>query len=70
MDQDMGLFSTAVLLDGFDRELVNKCGNQMNLLYNETRKLLEANLELLENITAELLEKESLNGEDIERICA
>ncbi|WMJ88915.1 ATP-dependent metallopeptidase FtsH/Yme1/Tma family protein [Anaerocolumna sp. MB42-C2] len=70
MDQDMGLFSTAVLLDGFDRELVNKCRNQMNLLYNETRKLLEANLELLENITAELLEKESLNGEDIERICA
>ncbi|QHQ61709.1 ATP-dependent zinc metalloprotease FtsH [Anaerocolumna sedimenticola] len=70
MDQDMGLFSTAVLLDGFDRELVNKCRNQMNILYDETRKLLEANLELLEKITSELLEKESLNGEDIERICA
>lgn len=70
MDQDMGLFSTAVLLDGYDSELVNKCRNQMNSLYDETRRLLEANLELLENITAELLEKESLSGEDIDRICA
>lgn len=70
MDQDMGLFSTAVLLDGYDRELVSKCRNQMNLLYEETRKLIEANLDLLEKITSELLEKESLNGEDIERICA
>jgi cell division protease FtsH len=69
MDQDMGLFSTAVLTEGYDHDLVNKCRNQMNLLYDETRKLIEANLNKLETITAELLDKESLNGEDIERIC-
>lgn len=70
MDQDMGLFSTSVLLDGYDRELVSKCRNQMNILYEETRKLLEANSDFLEQITAQLLEKESLNGDDIDRICA
>jgi cell division protease FtsH len=70
MDQDMGLFSTSVLLEGYDRELVNKCRNQMNILYEETRKLLEANSDFLEQITAQLLEKESLNGDDIDRICA
>lgn len=70
MDQDMGLFSTSVLLDGYDRELVSKCRNQMNILYDETGKLLEANSGLLEQITTELLEKESLNSDDIDRICA
>ncbi len=55
MDQDMGLFSTSVLLEGYDRELVNKCRNQMNILYEETRKLLEANSDFLEQITAQLL---------------
>lgn len=70
MDQDMGLFSTSVLLEGYDRELVNKCRNQMNILYEDTRKLLEANSDFLEQITAQLLEKESLNGDDIDRICA
>jgi len=34
------------------------------------KKLMEGNLDLLENITSELLEKESLNGDDIARICA
>lgn len=70
MDQDMGLFSTSVLLEGYDRDLVNKCRNQMNILYEETRKLLEANSDFLEQITAQLLEKESLNGDDIDHICA
>lgn len=70
MDQDMGLFSTSVLLEGYDRELVSKCRNQMNILYEDTRKLLEANSDFLEQITAQLLEKESLNGADIDRICA
>ncbi len=70
MDQDMGLFSTSVMEDGFDKELVSKCRSQMNILYENIKKLLEANLVLLKKITAELLEKESLNGEDINRICA
>ena len=70
MDEDMGLFSTAVLEDGYDKELINKCRNQMNVLYENTKLIIKSNLNYLEKITAELIEKESLNGEDIKRICA
>ena len=70
MDTDMGLFSMEVLEDGHDNQLVGKCRSQMNSLYEETKKLFELNLGLLEKISKELLEKESLNGADIERICA
>ncbi len=70
MDQDMGLFSTNVMEDGYDKELLSKCRSQMNSLYEEIKKLVKNNLDSLEKITAELLEKESLSGEDINRICA
>lgn len=70
MDTDMGLFSLEVLSDGYDNNLVKKCRTQMNELYEETKQLIQANLPLLETITSELLEKESLSGQDIERICA
>ena len=70
MDADMGLFSMEVLNDSHDNQLIAKCRTQMNELYEEIKKLIQENLSLLENITAELLEKESLNGQDIERICA
>jgi len=42
----------------------------MKQLYNEALGLLTANLSVLESITNELLDKESLNGDDIDRICA
>lgn len=70
MDSDLGLFSTEVFDEGHDSKLIDKCRFQMNCLYEDTKKLLEENQKLLENITSELLEKESLNGDDIERICA
>lgn len=70
MDEEMGLFSMEVLGDGHDNQLITKCRNQMKELYDETRKLVQTNLVLLENITQELLTKESLSGQDIERICA
>ncbi|MDD3174542.1 MAG: AAA family ATPase [Herbinix sp.] len=70
MDQEMGLFSVEALEEGHDSQLISKCRSLMNSQYEETKKLIEANLPLLEVITAELLEKESLNGADIERICA
>ena len=69
MDSDMGLFSMEVLEEGHDLDLVNKCRTQMNTFYKDTKKLMEENLELLKNIAEELLEKESLNQEDINRIC-
>lgn len=69
MDSDMGLFSMEVLEEGHDLDLVNKCRTQMNSFYKDTKKLMEENLELLKKIAEELLEKESLNQEDINRIC-
>ena len=70
MDEELGLFSTEVLGDSCDSRLVAKCRDQMNLLYDETKELLIRHRPLLESITAELLEKESLGHEDITRICA
>lgn len=70
MDSDLGLFSVEALEEGHDSRLISKCRTLMNTSYEETRKLLEENLSLLEKITSELLEKESLSGSDLERICA
>lgn len=69
MDSEMGLFSMEVLDEGYDSRLIDKCRELMNTLYDETLTLLKGNLPLLQNITEELLEKESLNGDDIKRIC-
>ncbi|MFT4145905.1 MAG: ATP-dependent metallopeptidase FtsH/Yme1/Tma family protein [Mobilitalea sp.] len=70
MDKEFGLFSLEVLSDGYDEKLIDKCRTQMNELYEETKKLMQERLFSLEEIAEELLEKESLNGQDIERICA
>jgi cell division protease FtsH len=70
MDSEMGLFSMEAFGEGHDNQLVSKCRTQMNELYETTKILISDNLILLENITEELLSKESLNGEDISRICA
>jgi cell division protease FtsH len=70
MDPELGLFSMEALQDGHDNQLIIKCRELMNELYEDTKKLMETNIEDLETIAMELLEKESLNGEDIERICA
>lgn len=70
MDEDMGLFSMAILNEGHDNHLIQKCRTQMNELYDATRELMKAKLPLLEKITEELLAQESLTGKDIERLCA
>lgn len=69
MDPDMGLFNIEVLEEGHDTALIDRCRTIMNELYKDTKELLYSNLNHLENITLELLEKETLNGEDIEGIC-
>lgn len=70
MDSDMGLFSMEVLDDSHDMDLINKCRTQMNSFYKETKSLMKENLDLLKKIAEELLEKESLDQEDMNRICA
>lgn len=69
MDPDMGLFNAEVLEEGNDTALIDRCRAIMNELYKDTMELVKNNLDHLENITVELLEKETLNGEDIEAIC-
>jgi cell division protease FtsH len=70
MDSDMGLFSMEVLDKNYDDQLVNRCREHINDLYSETLQLLINNQDMLEKITAELIEKESLNNDDMKRICA
>ncbi|MDF2474494.1 MAG: ATP-dependent metalloprotease FtsH, partial [Anaerocolumna sp.] len=69
MDNDMGLFHMESLQETGNPQLISKCRDHMNQLYEDTKRLLESNIEALKEITSELLEKESLNGEDIELIC-
>ncbi len=70
MDEEMGLFSLDIFHEGQDEKLVAKCREHMNILYEETKDLIQNNLSCLEELTKELLEKESMGQEDITRICA
>lgn len=70
MDPDMGLFSTQIFSDGIDNSLIEKCRTTINSLYEETKKLIADNISFLKAITKELLLKETLSGEDIERLVA
>jgi cell division protease FtsH len=70
MDEEMGLFSLDIFGEGQNEKLVSKCREHMNILYDETRMLIQNNILYLESLTSELLEKESIGQEDILRICA
>jgi cell division protease FtsH len=70
MDSDFGLFSLSASVYDEDSQLITKCRTLMNSLYEDTKQLFQSNLNLLENISLELLNKESLDGYDIDRICA
>ncbi len=70
MDEEMGLFSLDIFGDSQNEKLVSKCREHMNILYDETRTLIQNNISHLESLASELLEKESIGHEDIERICA
>ena len=66
MDSDVGIFNVEVVADGYDQQLLDVCRDNMNLLYEETLKLMEDKLELLHKISEMLLENESISGEDID----
>jgi cell division protease FtsH len=70
MDPDMGLFSTQVLSEGVDKDVIEKCRTIINNLYEETKEIMAKNISLLEGIAKELLIKESLSGEDIDKLIA
>lgn len=70
MDQELGLFNMEVFEQGPDNTLTEKCRQLSKQLYEDTRKLLSNHQQLLEKIAYELLEKESLNNDDLDGICA
>lgn len=70
MDEEFGLFNSDVLGGMPESALTDLCRKRLKELYQETLKLLEENRQFLEDIARKLLDKETLNGEDIEKICA
>ena len=69
MEVEFGLFNSNVLDSPIPSELLDLCRDKLNEFYIDTKKLLSENLTYLHNIASALLEKESLNADDIDRIC-
>lgn len=69
MDKELGMFTTSILSETYDTSIIQKCREKMNILYQETKNLLTENIDSLKGISLELLEKETLDGDDIKRIC-
>lgn len=70
MDDEFGIFNGNVLNDASAAALPELCRNKLNRLYEETKGELLKNISKLHLIAAALLEKESLNEEDIDRLLA
>lgn len=51
-------------------DIVNECKTTINSLYNEVKDIIKDNIALLDKITEELLDKETLLAEDIQKIAA
>lgn len=68
MDREMGPFSAQIFREAADGELLEKCRAMAGKLYEETRNLLGVHMPALEKIARELLIKETLTGEDIDRL--
>ncbi len=72
MNKKAGMINYDVLYGsrsaGADNEVVSECRRIMEELYIETRQLLKDHMELLMKITELLLEKETLNEEDLNEL--
>lgn len=68
MDGELGLFHLQSPDAMPDAEVLKRCRQTSNELYLETKRTLESHLQLLKEIALALLEKESLNDDDICRI--
>lgn len=73
MDDEIGLVNYDVILNSnlnTDISLMERTKEILDSLYEETKRILEENMYYLEKIASELLEKESLEEEEIKRILA
>lgn len=66
MDDEYGIINIETLSD--EQILVEKCREKLNELYKESIDVLGKNSSSLKKIMMELLEKETLTGEDVKRI--
>ena len=70
MSQKMGILNYKILQgsNGIDQETLAECRKLIEFYYEESKRLLIDNLELLKRITNGLLDRETLNEDDIDTI--
>jgi cell division protease FtsH len=69
MDNKFGLFNfEAVNVD--DSTIIDQCRKEIQKAYGSTKEILEDNKEYLSKIADMLIEKETIDNNDIEEICA
>lgn len=69
MDEEFGIFNS-LSIDSYNiNHLLDICRDKVNLLYEQTLHELQQNFNILSMIANTLLEKETLNGYDIEELC-
>ena len=66
MDEELGLFNCDAASMNADTEVMDKCRKHINTLYQETKEMMLDNIELLNLFAKELLERETLNEEDLD----
>ncbi len=69
MDNEFGIFNSNGLQSGPDSALLDRSRDRINRLYEETKEELNANMQSLQTIATALLERETLNGSDIDALC-
>lgn len=72
MNQSTGLLNYDVVYNysngGVDRVMLDECKKTMDQLYEETKSILSKNIHLLEKIAQTLLERETINEDDLDQI--
>ncbi len=66
MSQKTGLINTSIFKD--DKEIMQECIEILNKLYTETQSLINVNFVLLDDIAKSLLEKETLEEDELDLI--
>lgn len=68
MNDELGLFHLTDYDSSHDVKLLDKCRETSQNLYEETKEVMIQNYEMLEELAKQLLQKETLNNEDIEHL--
>lgn len=69
MDEDFGLFNFQSV-DINDTSIVKQCRNELKKAYDSALEILKNNIDYLNKIARMLIEKETINNNDINEICA